>query len=72
MPAYIGLADVELSVHDEYYSGIDAIYLGIYEADSEEEALTKIKNEWDNPVAISDLGDWVVDRGYHIKVVKVD
>ena len=67
MAKYIGLADVSLSVNDEYSSGIDDIYLGIYDADTDADALDKVQAEWDKRSNIESLGEWVCGYDYSIK-----
>lgn len=64
---FIALIDVELN--DEYSLGIDDIFLGIYTADSKEDALTKVKADWDNgrSWAVQSLGT----ECYDIKVKEV-
>ena len=71
MKKFIALVDVNLSANDEYSSGLEDIFLGIYEAENAEEALEKVKEEWDKREHIEGLGDWVKGYDYYIKVKEI-
>lgn len=71
MAKYIGLADVSLCANGEYDSSIDDIYLGTYDADTEQDALEKVTKEWDRRSNITSLGDWVCGHSYYIKVLEI-
>lgn len=71
MKKFIALVNVSLNANDEYSSYLEDIFLGIYEAENDEEALEKVKAEWDKQSEIENLGDWVDGYDYYIKVREI-